>query len=80
MNEDNDMNRREFAKGLLAFAGAVALGGVGMAEEGTKKMNEKCVVVYYSWSGNTRFAAETIAKKAGVEALEEFATERISVQ
>ena len=42
MNEDNDMNRREFAKGLLAFAGAVALGGVGMAEEGTKKMNKKC--------------------------------------
>ena len=74
------MNRREFAKGLLAFAGAVALGSVGMAEEGIKKMNKKCMVVYYSWSGNIRFAAETIAKKAGVGAFEEFATERISVQ
>ena len=58
------LNRREFAKGSLALAGAAALGNIGMAEEGTKKMNRKCRVVYFSWSGNTRFAAETIAKKA----------------
>ena len=30
----------------------------------------KTVVVYYSWSGNTRFAAETIAKKAGADLFE----------
>ena len=64
------MNRREFVKGSLALAGAVALGSIGMAEEGTKKMDRKCMVVYFSWSGNTRFAAETIAKKAGADTFE----------
>ena len=58
------MNRREFVKGSIALAGAAAIGHVGFAEEGTKKMSKKCMVIYYSWSGNTRFAAETIAKKA----------------
>jgi len=36
-----------------------------MAEEGAKNMNKKCIVVYFSWGGNTRFTAETITKKAG---------------
>ncbi|MBQ6330759.1 MAG: flavodoxin [Kiritimatiellae bacterium] len=58
------MNRKEFVKVSLALAGAAALGNIGMAEEGTKKMDKKCMVVYFSWSGNTRFAADTIAKKA----------------
>ncbi len=65
-----DTNRREFVKGSLALMGAAALGNISMAEEGTKKMSKKCVVVYFSWSGNTRFAAETIAKKAGVATFE----------
>ena len=30
----------------------------------------KAAVVYFSWSGNTRFAAETIAKKAGADLFE----------
>ena len=30
----------------------------------------KCAVVYFSWSGNTRFAAETIAKKANADIFE----------
>ena len=30
----------------------------------------KATVVYFSWSGNTRFAAETIAKKAGADLFE----------
>ena len=30
----------------------------------------KTAVVYFSWSGNTRFAAETIAKKAGADLFE----------
>ena len=64
------MNRREFVKGSLALAGAAALGNIGRAEEGTKKMSKKCMVVYFSWSGNTRFAAETIAKKAGAPTFE----------
>ena len=33
-------------------------------------MDKKCMVIYYSWSGNTRFAAETIAKKAGAALFE----------
>ena len=37
-------------------------------EQGDKKM--KCAVVYFSWSGNTRFAAETIAKKANADIFE----------
>ena len=64
------MNRREFVKGSLALAGAAALGNIGMAEEGTKKMNKKCMVVYFSWGGNTRFAATTIAKKIGAPIFE----------
>jgi flavodoxin len=66
----NGMNRREFVKGSLALAGVAALGNIGMAEEGTKKMNNKRMVVYFSWSGNTRFAAETISKKAGAALFE----------
>ena len=58
------MNRREFVKGSLALAGAAAFANIGRTEEGIKKMNKKSMVVYFSWSGNTRFAAETIAKKA----------------
>ena len=64
------MNRREFVKGSFALAGAAALGNIGRAEEGTKKMSKKCMVVYFSWSGNTRFAAETIAKKTGAATFE----------
>ena len=62
------MNRREFVKGALAVAGAATMTRVAFAEEGTKKM--KTAVVYFSWSGNTRFAAEAIAKKAGADLFE----------
>ena len=36
--------------------------------KGDKSM--KTAVIYFSWSGNTRFAAETIAKKAGADLFE----------
>ena len=62
------MNRREFVKGALAVAGAATMTRFAFAEDGTKKM--KTAVVYFSWSGNTRFAAETIAKKAGADLFE----------
>ena len=74
------MNRREFVKGAFAVAGAAAF-GIGCAKEtavaetsdagttnGEKKM--KTAVIYFSWSGNTRFAAETISKKAGADFFE----------
>ena len=64
------MNRKEFIKKMGAVAGVAAIHGFAFAKEGEKKM--KCAVVYFSWSpdGNTRFAAETIAKKAGAALFE----------
>ena len=62
------MNRREFVKCMGAVAGVAAIHGFSFANEGEKKM--KCAVVYFSWSGNTRFAAQTIAKKAGADLFE----------
>ena len=62
------MNRREFVKSMGAVAGVAAIHGFAFANEGEKKM--KCAVIYFSWSGNTRFAAETVAKKAGADLFE----------
>ena len=62
------MTRREFAKCIGAVAGVAAIHGFSFANEGEKKMN--CAVVYFSWSGNTRFAAETVAKKADADLFE----------
>ena len=62
------MNRREFVKSMGAVAGVAAIHGFAFAKEGEKKM--KCAVIYFSWSGNTRFAAETVAKKAGADLFE----------
>ena len=50
------MTRREFAKCIGAVAGVAAIHGFSFANEGEKKM--KCAVAYFSWSGNTRFAAK----------------------
>ena len=62
------MNRREFVRGAFAVAGTAALSHFAFAKEGEKKM--KCAVIYFSWSGNTRFAAETVAEKAGADLFE----------
>ena len=62
------MNRREFVKGVVAVAGVAAMSRFAVATEGEQKM--KTAVVYFSWSGNTRFAAETIAKMAGADIFE----------
>ena len=62
------MNRREFVKGTIAVAGTAAMSHFAVANDGEKKM--KTAVVYFSWSGNTRFAAETIAKKTSAELFE----------
>ena len=62
------MNRREFVKSMGAVAGVAAMHGFAFAKEGEKKM--KYAVIYFSWSGNTRFAAETVAKKAGADLFE----------
>ena len=73
------MNRKEFIKNMSAAAGIAAL-GLGCSKEaeasGTADTSKvavsagKVAVVYFSWSGNTRFAAETIAKKAGAALFE----------
>ena len=62
------MNRRKFVRGAAAVVGAAALSRFAFANEGEKKM--KTAVIYFSWSGNTRFAAETIAKKVGADIFE----------
>ena len=62
------MNRREFVKGTVAVAGVTAMSRFTFATEGEKKM--KTAVIYFSWSGNTRFAAETVAEKAGADLFE----------
>ena len=62
------MNRREFVKSMGAVAGVAVIHGFAFAKEGEKKM--KCAVIYFSWSGNTRFAAETVAKKADADLFE----------
>ena len=67
------MTRREFAKCIGAVAGVAAIHGFSFANEGEKKM--KCAVVYFSRSGNTRFAAETISKKAGADLFERTVSE-----
>lgn len=72
------MNRRTFLKWMLVATGIVAFGSVvAEADAGsdapasehaakgkTGEDTMKIAVVYYSWGGNTRFAAETIARKA----------------
>ena len=64
------MNRKAFIKNMGAAAGVAAIHGYSFANEEEKKM--KCAVVYFSWSpdGNTRFAAETIAKKVSADLFE----------
>ena len=62
------MNRKEFIKNIGAAVSVAAIHGFAFANEGEKKM--KYAVVYFSWSGNTRFAAETVAKKAGADLFE----------
>ena len=73
------MNRKEFIKNMVAAAGIAAF-GLGCSKEAeasgtvtsvkTAVSAGKVAVVYFSWSGNTRFAAETIAKKAGAALFE----------
>ena len=72
------MNRKEFIKHMGAAAGVAAL-GLGCSKAAAASNAEKVTVsagkiavVYFSWSpdGNTRFAATTIAKKAGAALFE----------
>ena len=62
------MNRRDFVKGTFAIVGTAAMHCFASAYGGGKKM--KTAVIYFSWSGNTRFAAETIAKKTSADLFE----------
>ena len=70
------MNRKEFIKNMGLAAG-VAVFGLGCSKAAAASNAEKVTVsagkiavVYFSWSGNTRFAATTIAKKAGAALFE----------
>ena len=69
------MNRKEFIKIMGAVATAAALGNIGFAEEGAKKMN-KGIVIYFSHTGenysvgfitmgNTAKVAKEIAAQTG---------------
>ena len=71
------MNRKEFIKAMGAVATAAALGNIGFAEEGKKKMS-KSIVVYFSHTGenysvgiitvgNIAKVAKEIAAQTGAE-------------
>ncbi len=74
MNMNMNMTRRDFTKLAAAF-GAMSFFGIGCtaAEETMKEgmkmpvkvKKDKILVAYYSWSGNTKFAAETISSALG---------------
>ncbi|MCR5414032.1 MAG: NAD(P)H-dependent oxidoreductase [Kiritimatiellae bacterium] len=69
-----NITRRDFTRLAAAF-GAVSFFGIGCtaAEETLKEgmkmpvkvKKDKILVAYYSWSGNTKFAAETISAALG---------------
>ena len=59
---------KETAAGEASAPGNSAALNPAIENKGDKKM--KMAVVYFSWSGNTRFAAETIARKAGAALFE----------
>ena len=60
------MKRREF---LTMLSAAFLTAGVFGSETSSKK-GGKMLVVYYSWSGNTKKVAEFIAKHTGADVLE----------
>ena len=69
------MNKRMFPKGaLLLAAGALAAQLYAGADRAmsVQTTTDKVAVVYFSWSpkGNTRFAAETIARKTNARLFE----------
>ncbi len=60
------MNRRTMAWMMAAsFLGAAGCAGGEEAASPVVTGSEKVLIAYYSWSGNTRFAAETIQKLTG---------------
>ena len=71
------MNRRNFLKGALMFAAFALLTTLHAASSSNPLLPipvamGRVAVVYFSWSpnGNTRFAAETIARKADAKVFE----------
>jgi len=70
------MNRKKFIKTLVAGTLALALLPVAMLAQGettpaTPNANGKRILIaYFSWSGNTKSVAETIAKNTGGELFE----------
>ena len=62
----------KFVAGGLMMAGLLFGSAPDAAAEPVPVTKDKAAVVYFSWSptGNTRFAAETIAKKIGTTAFE----------
>ena len=69
------MNRRIFLKGVLMFAALTPLATLNAAPGPVLPIPVamgRVAVVYFSWSpdGNTRFAAETIARKADARVFE----------
>ncbi len=68
-----NMDRRDFVRQSTAFAAASAFlpacakdnSGKGNANMKVKVTKDKVLVVYFSRSGNTRYAAETFAKACG---------------
>lgn len=58
------LNRRDFVQSLLAGAALCALPAPLLAAQG------KQIILFFSWSGNTRKIAQMLQKKLGCEMLE----------
>ena len=63
------MNRKEFIKIMGAVATAAALGNIGFAEEGKKKMNNG-IVIYFSHTGENYSVGVITVAQTGAETWE----------
>lgn len=60
-------SRRQLLTGAAVSLAFLSLGGQALAQTASGK---KTLIVFYSWSGNTRFIAQEIQKQTGADIFE----------